>query len=57
MGGVWAISIKKKNEILTHKNEISIKTRKLDLTKISCYTVLSHMGGVPDINPKPFVIK
>ena len=29
-----------KNEILTHENRISIKTRKLDPTKISRYTVL-----------------
>ena len=28
-----------KNEILTHENRISIKTRKLDTTKISRYTV------------------
>ena len=30
-----------KNEILTHKNRISIKTRKLDTTKISHYTVVN----------------
>ena len=31
-----------KNEILTYENRISIKTRKLDTTKISRYTVNCH---------------
>ena len=29
-----------KNESLSHKNQKSMKTRKLDTTKISCYTVV-----------------